>query len=303
MTPALPLSLRLFRTYLRSSLPGRTRVAARLASVLPAWQRVPLEVVPGQRVYLDMRDVMARDLLCDYPPPSNIWEPDEQDVMRRIVAPGEIAFDIGSHFGEHSVLLATLVGPSGRIFAFEPNPDRIDALRQTVTQYGNGQVVPVAIADRVGEAVLYVPELHAMASLVDWTNGRVGAIRTHRCQTRTLDSLVQSGEVPQPDFIKCDVEGAELAVFKGATATLDRAEAPMIMYEANAAAARAFGLTIFAATDFLASLSAAAYSFFWVQPGGTLVPIREPASDVFLFNLLAVPRSKRHRVPDRTAAA
>ena len=46
----------------------------------------------------------------------------------------------------------------------------------------------------------------------------------------------------------------------------------------------------------VAQLAAPAYAFFWVQPQGTLVPIRELRSDVQLFNLVAVPQSKRDRV-------
>ena len=66
--------------------------------------------------------------------------------------------------------------------------------------------------------------------------------------------------------------------------------------EANLPGAQAFGHSISAATDYLASLGAPAYSFYRVQPNGTLVPIRELRADVTLFNLLAVPASKRDRL-------
>jgi hypothetical protein len=83
-----------------------------------------------------------------------------------------------------------------------------------------------------------------------------------------------------PDFIKCDVEGAELLLFEGAKTTLDRPEAPSVIYEANLAAAHAFGCSVSASTDFLRRLTAAAYCFYWVQPEGTLVPFRDLAKNV-----------------------
>src|SRR5438094_590365 len=121
--------------------PGGMQVAPDAAmtsrSSASPWERlqaVLLALTPNdtitadQVLFLDMRDAVCRDILRDSPYDHHPWEPDEQQVMRRIVRRGEIAFDIGAHFGEHSVLLADLVGPHGRVFAFEPNPERLDAL-------------------------------------------------------------------------------------------------------------------------------------------------------------------------------
>ena len=267
-----------------------------MADWIAPLRRVPVRIAADQILFLDMRDPVGRDVLRDSPYDRHPWEPDEQHVMRRIVRAGEIAFDIGAHFGEHSVLLADLVGPTGRVFAFEPNPDRLDALRRTVTQRGNGQVLPFAVADAPGTALLHVPEYHLAASLADWTQNRVGPVRTVQCERIALDALVARGVVPQPDFVKCDVEGAELLVFRGAVRMLDRPDAPIVMFEANLPGARAFGFSIAASMEFLARLQAPGYSFFWVQPQGTLVPVRELRPDVELFNLVAVPASKRERI-------
>ena len=267
-----------------------------MADWIAPLRRVPVRIAADQILFLDMRDAVCRDILRDSPYDHHPWEPDEQQVMRRIVRRGEIAFDIGAHFGEHSVLLADLVGPHGRVFAFEPNPERLDALRRTVTQRGNGQVLPFAVADAPGTALLYVPEYHVAASLADWTQNRVGRVQTIPCERISLDALIANGAVPQPDFVKCDVEGAELLVFRGAVRMLDRPDAPIVMYEANLPGARAFGFSIAASTEFLAQLRAPGYSFFWIQPQGTLRPVRELQPGVELFNLVAVPASKRERV-------
>jgi len=262
--------------------------------MIPSLQEVPIGIGDGQIVYLDMQDAMCRDVLRNSPYVSHPWEPDEQAVIRRLVRPGDVVFDIGAHFGEHSALMADLVGPAGRIIAFEPNPDRQRGLRRTMAERGNGELLGIALADACGTARLFVPEFHVTASLADWTARRVGPVRELTCEQDTIDRLLSGGRVPRPQFIKCDVEGAELLVFKGAAGLLDRADAPIVMYEANGPAARAFGTAVSASTEYLRGLSAPAFSFFWVQPGGALVPIDaalQPGVD--LFNLVAIPAHRR----------
>src|SRR4029077_12514759 len=108
-----------------------------------------------------------------------------------------------------------------------------EALAVTMASLSNGTLHLMALGDRSGRMPLFVPEDESMASLADWTDGRVGSVDVTSCEMRPLDDLVSSGEVPRPDFIKCDVEGAEPRVFAGARATLDQVMAPIIMYEAN----------------------------------------------------------------------
>ena len=102
--------------------------------------------------------------------------------------------------------------------------------------------------------------------------------------------MVESGMIRPPDFIKCDVEGAELMVFSGGRQTLDRPEAPVVMFEALEPCTKAFGLPRFAAVEFLGSLRRARYRFFEIREGGDLAPLEHPpdASP----NILAVPESR-----------
>ena len=96
--------------------------------------------------------------------------------------------------------------------------------------------------------------------------------------------------IARPDFIKCDVEGAELMVFTGGRKTLDCVEAPIILFEAREDCSRGFCLSRFAAVDFLNSLSWPSYQLFEVEEGGGLTPLQvenSPGS-----NLLAVPQVK-----------
>jgi FkbM family methyltransferase len=256
---------------------------------------VPITVGP-RTLYVDLRDAMAHDLFRDGPYGEDLWEADEQSVLRRVIRSGDIVFDVGAHLGEHAVLFSDLVGRGGRVYAFEANPERILQLRRTLHALGNATVFPCALSDRVATATLFVPELHACASLSDWTNGRSGPTRRLSCDVRRLDDLVAEERLPPPDFVKCDVEGAELLVFRGASGLLNSERAPVILFERNRKATNAFGIDVRAPSGYLLQLPDPGYELFTIDPGGELSPTAPDAPYEKVSNLLAVPRARRDRV-------
>jgi FkbM family methyltransferase len=227
--------------------------------------------------------------------------------MRRFVRAGDLVFDVGANMGVHTAMLAQLVGSQGRVVAFEPNPELLPTLERTLEALPNVTLYPCALSDESKESVLFVPEDHSMASLADWTSGetsgsgRGGRARRHglRCQERRMDELLSTDGIPSPDFIKCDVEGAELLTFKGGRKTLDRPDAPIILFEANINTVRGFDLNRSDAADFLGGLRQAGYQFLEVHEGGALRPVRP--SEFEAQNILAVPQARSDLCPELTA--
>src|SRR5262245_25144112 len=197
-------------------------------------------------------------------------EQDEQHVMRQVVREGDLVLDIGANIGLHLALLSRLVGPRGSVMAFEPNPQLVPNLRRTATGAGNVVVHNIALSDENGDASLFVPVDHSMASLADRTK-RLGTTTEESCRMQRLDDFEPG--VFHPDFIKCDVEGAELQVFRGASRILDREDAPILLYEAGVSTVTSFGLGRWEATDFLTTLDAPNFSLFAISEGGALTPI------------------------------
>lgn len=287
--PNLPLPARVIRLALKSGLRGRTRLAFLGARLFKSLREVPLLTASGDVLYADLRIISSHDLLA-----GKEWEEGEQEVMRRVVSPGQHALDVGAHIGVHTLLLSRLVGEAGRVYAFEPQPDVLPALRRTLDALPNVSLYTVALSDRDGVTDFYVPGDHSMASLADWTGGGFGDVSRIECETRRLDALITSRALPPPDFIKCDVEGAEFFVFGGARESLNSEGAPVILFEANAAA-RGFGLDPSSAMGLLASLELPRYEFFEVRGGGAVSPIK--ALEAKHYNLLAIPRA-RARIMD-----
>jgi FkbM family methyltransferase len=290
------LLARALRWYLRSSLRGRTRLTALATRHLrPLWS-VPIRIEGCDPLYVDLRSAHARYLLQGEPWARPPWEPAEQSAMRRVVSRGQVALDIGGNIGVHSVLLSALIGPEGRLFIFEPNLDLVPGLRRTARGLGNASVLTHALSDETGRRTLFISPDAMKTSLTDWTDRSVdGEARQATCELRRLDDLVADGTVPQPDFIKCDVEGAELLVFRGARRVLDRAAAPIVLFEVNRHTAEGFGVPTPAAKDFLASLSQTRYQFFLVHGTGELARLDAPLQG---GNVLAIPEGKMAAFPE-----
>lgn len=152
------------------------------------------------------------------------YEPYMQDAFLKYVLPGSTVFDVGAHAGFHSLFCGLLVGATGRVFAFEPNPISRDSLEGQIRLNGALRIVavPYALSDIVGLAEF------------DTTQGaqsRITSTGKSKVEMRTLDSLVPV-ELPIPDLIKIDVEGEEEKVLRGSLKILSKFR-PIVLCDYN----------------------------------------------------------------------
>jgi hypothetical protein len=160
----------------------------------------------------------------------------------------------------------------------------------------NASLHTYGLSDRTGRRTLFVPADDTKASFADWTDEAIdGEAHQTVCEARRLDDLVRERTIPPPDFIKCDVEGAELLVFRGGQTVLDRPDAPIVLFEVSRHTAAGFGFAALDAKEFLAKLPAPRYRFFEIRSDGTL-----PRIDTLKrwSNVLAIPESKVGRFPE-----
>lgn len=271
--------------YYKSGLRGSFRLTDYLSHRLKALQCIPIETDSGT-LYGDLRNTSSRTYLANPKSQSG-----EDVVMQNLVNRNDVVIDVGAHLGFYTLLLSQLVGKNGKVFAFEPNPELLSNLRVTIEPLVNVELFTIALSDRKSKVNLFVPEEDAsMASLSDWTDGIVGNVHQVSCETQRLDDLVDEGRMPIPQFIKCDVEGAELSVFHGGIKTLNRVDAPIIMFEVNAKAAHAFGKTTNSFFNFLESLEQPEYNFFEVLSNGIQ---KLKSTEIEFTNIVAVPKIKQ----------
>jgi FkbM family methyltransferase len=272
-----------FAAYLRRGWRGSYRVTITAARLFKSLRQSPIKTENGI-LFADLRISSAHSILA-FPTSSS----GEDTVMKKFVQKGDVVFDIGAHMGFYTLLLSNLVGTDGVVNAFEPNPELLPCLERTLQARGNVVLRKVALSDTTDTVELFIPEDASMASLSNWTDGIAGAVHTTKCKLMRMDDLVEFENVARPQFIKCDVEGAELRVFEGGKRVLDKADAPVILFEANSLAAASFGYNIEECFKFLESLTEPNYQFFEVTQEG----IRALESrDVKYTNIVAIPGAR-----------
>jgi FkbM family methyltransferase len=144
-----------------------------------------------------------------------LYEYEKQQVIAREVRRDSIFYDIGANVGFYSLLASSLV-QRGKVYAFEPVPRNLDFLRKhlTLNHAANVEVLALAVSDRDGTAAFRIEETGFQGHL-----SMEGDITV---PTATLDSLVNEGRILPPDYIKMDIEGAELMALRGAVEIFER---------------------------------------------------------------------------------
>jgi FkbM family methyltransferase len=148
------------------------------------------------------------------------WEKLTIDLLKRELKPGMVFIDIGAYIGCHTLLAAKLVGESGRVFAFEPAPDTFTLLRHNVeiNEFKNVSLSNKACLDKTCRVKLFVDESHPDISSVGTLPGVNSSILVDAVSLDEFFSNYQ-GTI---DFIKIDIEGAELAALDGMARILEK---------------------------------------------------------------------------------
>ena len=157
------------------------------------------------------------------------YEKEEATMMENLVADGDNFFDIGANIGWYALNIAASRRAT-TVYAFEPIPTTYGHLTTNLALNASANIKPhnFGLSEQAGEFTFYYPpEGSGNASAVKLT-GR-DDVRTAQCEVRTQDDYTAETGT-RVDFIKCDVEGAELLVFKGGIETIAR-DRPIVLSE------------------------------------------------------------------------
>lgn len=190
-----------------------------------------------------------------------------------VLRPGQVFYDIGANVGFMSMEIARVfrdgdADSAVRVVSFEPLPQLADAVAASarLNNLSNFIIRKEIVSDCEGTAVLFLGS-HSIHASTQARESR--STRLQRPVTR-IDALVQAELIPPPSVIKIDVEGGELAAFRGAAETIHR-HRPHIVFESDENAAR-FGYSRRELLEYLQTL--APYRFFHIAPrGDTLLPV------------------------------
>ncbi len=134
--------------------------------------------------------------------------------------PGDCVWDVGANVGHYTAQFERIVGPLGRVFAFEPSPRSQAKLRM---RFANGntnvQIVPMALGASNTKLPFAISDEETGVTDQIALDASMGPSTGTYVDVRTGDALVRSG-LPYPTLIKIDVEGFELDVLRGLDSTL-----------------------------------------------------------------------------------
>jgi len=210
----------------------------------------------------------------------------EVEIFRSVLRPGDIALDIGANLGAHTIPMARLVGPTGFVFAFEPQRILFNILCGNIAlnELVNVKAFPFALGRAPGQTRVMPLDYGGPNNFGGIS---LGGERGEAIPVATLDQI----GLAKPRFIKIDVEGMELEVLLGAKALLAR-DRP-ILYVENDRLDKSEAL--------VTQLLADGYRMWWhVPPLFNSGNFRGKAENVFegicSFNMLCLPREAKSQL-------
>ncbi len=200
------------------------------------------------------------------------YEPEIRDLFHSRLREGMTVLDVGAHVGYYTLLAAKLVGPKGKVYAFEPEPENFKILQANIASngYENIRLIHQAVGDRTGRVQFFLSRQG---------NDRHSIFVSKRESSReacldvpavSLDDFLATQDWPHVDLIKMDIEGAEPLALKGMAQLVARPENLRMIVELAPEALRAGG---FEAAEFLNQLSAAGFCLSVPSPDGALTPL------------------------------
>jgi len=136
----------------------------------------------------------------------------EEETISIMPTEGDFVIDGGACLGDTAIVFGNAVGKPGKVFAFDPVENHLEVLMHNARQNPdcNIQAMPFGLSDADVEC--------APIKLETYSPGF--SSRNQLVPLRALDSLIIGGEIPRIDFLKLDIEGAEMSALRGAIGSI-----------------------------------------------------------------------------------
>ena len=203
----------------------------------------------GRRIMIDTRNIQNYSIITH-----GVYEKGVAWAIEKYLKPNNTMIDVGANIGFFTLLGNHLVGPKGRVYSLEPNPDIFELMKSSVH----------INAFRPRSVRLNMAAFNESGTLeLTWSAAKHGGgrLRTSekikqdeksaKVQTEPLDKLVKAEDLPV-DLIKIDTEGSELYALQGAREILEKSPNCVIITEWNPNFLKARGSSVDEAVEFIA---------------------------------------------------
>lgn len=213
------------------------------------------------------------------------------EIVIKLLRKGDICLDVGANFGWYTSVFLKYAGITSKIHAFEPVPRTFRELERNYELMGipeNVQINNLALGDRNCEV-----DLNFFEGL---GSGHASLSRQERddyvsfkCQMITLDEYLETNKINHVNFIKVDIEGAEMMFLKGAEKVFQQPVPPIWLMEMALHQTKNFGYTPNDLVSFLRERGP--YEFYRVdETNGVMLKIHGFEPDDIGANVFCIPR-------------
>jgi FkbM family methyltransferase len=226
------------------------------------------------------------------------FENAERQFVERYLELGMTALDIGAHHGFYSLLASKKVGRNGRVVAFEPSPRERERLTRHLAwnTCSNVCVEEAALGETEGRADFFIVTSKETGCNSLREPKTKHPTRRLQVQVKRLDDYLRTSQIERVDFIKLDVEGAELSVLKGAGEVLENRPRPVLLCEVQDLRTKAWGYPALEIIKFLASRG---YDWFMLLEDGSLRMVNTNGRKEWDGNFAAVPPERSEHLRNR----
>ena len=214
---------------------GNNKVVSSVFNYLKSNLKNDFVEIDGNKLFLDKNDSLNLSI-------NGIYEEFETDLVKKEIHKGDVVIDIGANIGYYTIMFAKLVGDSGKVIAFEPDPTNYELLKKNIEINGFTNVIleQKALSDNPGKMMLSLNNENTAGHHLDFKNEN--SINSIEVDVLSLDDYFSYKNI-KINFIKMDVEGAESNVIKGMSNILKTSKNLKMIVEYNPFAIKQLGLT------------------------------------------------------------
>ncbi len=185
----------------------------------------------------------------------------EMQIIPKIISNPKTIIDIGANYGTYSFFLSKLY-PQAKIFAFEPATGSYNILKKIIRRFNLNNVIPIkkGLGSKEETKEIITPMHYTIIAYIGNKNMQKNKEDdSEEIEITTLDNFVKKNKIQRIDFIKCDVEGFELSVFKGAKKTLRKFK-PVVFVEIEERHTKKYKINPQDVLDFFKNIGYKSYS-------------------------------------------
>lgn len=173
--------------------------------------------IEGRKMFLDEHDSLKLSL---YP-----YVEEQTNFFKENIKEGDIVLDLGANIGYFTCLFAQLVGKTGKVFAFEPDPKNFDILKKNIeiNDYQNVVLEQKAVSNTKGKIKMYLSNSPKDHRIYDTEDGREAI----EIECITLDEYFKNFDC-DIDFIKSNIQGADYAAFEGMKSIYEKSKSKIV---------------------------------------------------------------------------